>query len=443
MSSPAVSAMRRIVGDDHVLTDPEVTASFGTDWTRRWSAKPLAVVRPATTSEAAEVVAACADAGVAVVPQGGNTGLVGASIPDRPGMVVLSTRRLDGLGPVDTARRQVTVGAGTTVASVHELAASHGLTYGVDLASRESATIGGTVATNAGGVRVVRFGETRHNVVGVQAVLADGSVLDRLDAMPKDSAGYDLSGLLVGSEGTLAVITAVRLRLHPALPDDRVTCLVGVPTLESALELIRTVSPGDPLLAAEYFDDTGMRLVCETAGLPHPLRDRWPFYLLLETAGVPDLPADVDAAVDRRLWSYRESQPEAAASLGALHSLDVALPMGELDSFVGHLPELVAPHQVFTFGHLAEGNLHVQVSGPPPDDETVDALVLEVVAGLGGSISSEHGVGRAKAPYLHLCRSEAERAAMQRLKRALDPSNVLNPGVLFARSGGSAATMAT
>jgi FAD/FMN-containing dehydrogenase len=443
MSDQALRALSRVVGSEHVLSDPAVMASFGTDWTGRWSAMPLAVVRPASTAEVAEVVRTCADHRLAVVPQGGNTGLVGASIPGRPGQVVVSTRRLTECGPIDVVQRQVTVGGGTTVAQIHDLVAPAGLMYGVDLASRDSATIGGTVATNAGGVRVVRFGDTRRNVVGVQAVLADGSVVDRLEGLPKDSAGYDLSGLLVGSEGTLGVITAVRLALYDALPEERVTTLVGVPTLESAVEVLSSASPDAPLLAAEYFDDTGMRLVCGAAALPHPLGDRWPFYLLLETYTEPRLRDDADAAVDRRLWEYRERQPEAAASLGHLHALDIALPLAALDSFVMHLPDLVAPHRVYTFGHLSEGNLHVQISGPAPDDESVDALVLEVVAGMGGSISSEHGIGRAKARYLHLCRSGAERSAMLGVKCAFDPTNVLNPGVLFSPTDVAAATMSS
>jgi FAD/FMN-containing dehydrogenase len=420
-----------VVGSSHVITDRALAAAFGRDWTGRWAVTPQAVVRPGTADEVAEVVRLCADSGVPLVVQGGNTGLVGGSVPATEDSIVLSTGRLAAHGEVDPVRRQVTVGAGTTIAEVHELVAPHGLTYGVDLASRDSATVGGTVATNAGGVRVVRFGETRRNVAGVEAVLADGSVVNRLQGLPKDSAGYDLPSLLVGSEGTLAVVTAVRLLLRDALPADRVTALVGVPTLAHALELVSTAAPRDELLAAEYVDDTGMRLVCETAALPHPLRDRWPFYLLLETVSTPLLPDDCDAAVDRRLWQYRERQPEAAASQGVVHALDVALPLDQLDTFVSHLLSLVSPHRVFTFGHLVEGNVHVQVHGPPPEDDSADAVVLEVVTGLGGSISSEHGVGRAKVRYLPLCRSSAELRAMRRVKSALDPGGILNPGVLF------------
>lgn len=420
-----------VVGREHVLTDPDVVRPYARDWTGRWSSEPLAVVRPASTAEVAAVVTACAERGVPIVPQGGNTGLVGGSVPVGDGAVILSTRRLSTVGPVDAARRQVVVGAGVTVAQVHEAAAAHGLTYGVDLAARDSATIGGTVATNAGGVRVVRFGDTRAQVRGVAAVFADGAVMDHTAALAKDSAGLDVSRMLVGSEGTMAVVTAVQLRLHQALPSERITALVGVPSLASGVETLGTASDAAELLAAEYIDSTGMELVCGLAGLPHPLRDRWPYYLLLETAGEPRLADHLDAAVDRRLWAYRERQPEAATSLGLVHSLDVALPHAHLDAFVDRLPHLVHPHRVFTFGHLAEGNLHVQVVGPAADDDAVEHAVLAEVAALGGSISSEHGVGRTKPSFLPLCRDAAELAALRAVKDALDPHGLLNPGVLL------------
>jgi FAD/FMN-containing dehydrogenase len=376
-----------------------------------------------------------------VVAQGGNTGLVGGSVPVQPQSVILSTRRLTAHGQVDVVGRQVVVGAGMTVADLHALAAQHDLTYGVDLASRDSATVGGTVATNAGGVRVVRFGDTRAQVRGVEAVFADGSVMNHTDALGKDSAGFDISRLLVGSEGTLALITAVQLQLRDALPRDRVTSLVGVPTLADAAATVATAGGRDELLAAEYMDTTGMELVCDLAPLPHPLRDRWPYYVLIETVGEPRLPDGADAAVDRRLWTYRERQPEAAAALGLVHSLDIALPLEQLDEFVDHLPRLVHPHRVFTFGHLAEGNVHVQVIGPPAHDDTVEQAVLPAVADLGGSISSEHGVGRTKPGYLPLCRDAAELGAMRTVKKALDPAGLLNPGVLLPPASRSADTM--
>lgn len=440
----ALDHLRDAVGAEHVLTDPKVTRPFGTDWTGRWSVTPFAVVRPASTAEVAATVRVCVDEGIPIVPQGGNTGLVGGSVPATGGSaaVVVSTVRLTMHSAVDRGRLQVTVGAGMTVADVHALAAEAGLMYGVDLASRDSATIGGTVATNAGGVRVVRFGDTRAQVAGVEAVLADGSVVDRTNALPKDSAGYDMSQLLVGSEGTLAIVTAVRIRLHDQLSADRVTVLVGVTSLGEAIGLAQATSANrTDLLAAEYIDDAGMRLVSDVAGLAHPLTHHWPYYLLIETTQMPYLPEDADAAVDRRLWSYRERQSEAAATLGTGHSLDIALPEDQLDDFLTQLPGLVHPHRVFTFGHLAEGNVHIQVNGPEPSDHGPTDAVLAAVSGRGGSISSEHGVGRDKPAYLHLSRDAAEITAMRTIKDAIDPRHLMNPGVLFAADPPADATI--
>lgn len=438
----ALDRLRDAVGPEHVVTDADVTRPYGTDWTGRWSLTPLAVVRPASTAEVVAVLRVCAAERIPAVAQGGNTGLVGGSVPSTSDAVVLSLRRLTAHSAADTASQQMTLGAGMTIAQVHALAAASGLTYGVDLASRDSATIGGTVATNAGGVRVVRFGDTRAQVVGVEAVFADGTVMDRTGALPKDSAGYDVSRLLVGSEGTLAIITAVRVQLRDPLPPDRVTAMVGIASLGDAFELLRHVaSSPDQLLAAEYVDDHGMQLVCQVAGLPHPLSARWPYYLLTETTGTPHLPESSDAAVDRRLWAYRERQSEAAATLGAGHSLDIALAPSDLDDFLIRLPHMVRPHRVFTFGHIAEGNVHIQVNGPEPDDHGPADVVLAEVAALGGSISSEHGVGRAKPEYLPLSKDAAEISAMRAIKNAMDPHGLLNPGVLFTPEPPSDATM--
>jgi len=438
----ALDGLRDAVGPEHVLTDPDIVHAYATDWNGRWAVDPLAVVRPASTTEVAASVRACASAGLSIVPQGGNTGLVGGSVPADPGVVVVSTRRLTDHTPVDHARRQVTVGAGMTVAQVHALAAEAGLAYGVDLASRDSATIGGTVATNAGGVRVVRFGDTRAQVVGVEAVLADGSTLDRTTSLPKDSAGYDLSQVLIGSEGTLGIVTAVRLLLRDPLPVDRVTTLVGVSSMAEAVSLASaSVTTRTDLLAAEYVDAEGMQLVCDVAGFPHPLVERWSYYLLIETARIPRLPADVDAAVDRRLWEYRERQSEASAARGAGHSLDVALPLEQLDEFLSLLPHLVRPHHVFTFGHLLEGNVHIQLTGPRQTDHGPTGVVLAAVVERGGSISSEHGVGRDKPAYLHRSRSSTEINAMRAIKDALDPQDLMNPGVLLGSDGPADVTM--
>ena len=425
------SDLRDALGAVHVLTDTDLTAPYGTDWTGRWSAPVRVVARPADTAQVVAVVRAAGAHGVPVVTQGGNTGLVGGSVPRRgQDAVVLSITRLDTVGDLDPHSGQLTAGAGASLAGVRLRAREAGRTYGVDLAARDTATIGGTVATNAGGVRVCRYGDTRHQVVGVEAVLADGSVVSRLGGLAKDSTGYDLSGLLVGSEGTLGVVTAARLRTHPATGSGTVT-LVGCRDVDDAVgHLAANPAP----LAAEVMLAAGIDLVRRVAGLPAPLDRDWAVVVLLETADLPHLPDDADAAVDPRLWEYRERHTEAvatlAAGLGPPHKMDVALPLDRLGAFLAQLPAATAPHPTYVWGHLAEGNLHVNVLGAAPDDP-VDEEVLRLAASYGGSIAAEHGVGVAKARLLHLTRSDAEIAAMRSVKRALDPDGLLNPGVLL------------
>lgn len=268
-TSDFVSRLVGAVGHSHVITEPDLMAQYVTDWSRRFTGPALAVVRPASTAEVAAVVGVCAEAGVPIIPQGGNTGLVGGSVPEsRPPRlpVVLSTRRLDGIERVDQVSGQVTAGAGATLGDLRRHAASAGWTYGVDLAARDSATIGGTVATNAGGIHVVAYGMTRAQVVGIEAVLPDGSVVSHLSGMLKDNTGYDLGSLLCGSEGTLAVITAVRLRLHR--PVGRTTvALIGCASYAEAIDLMSSaVAPGVRLLAAEVVDETGMQLAANLRG---------------------------------------------------------------------------------------------------------------------------------------------------------------------------------
>jgi FAD/FMN-containing dehydrogenase len=450
-----VADLAAAVGPAHVLTDPDVRATYETDWTRRFAGLALAVVRPADTADVVRVLACCAAAGVAVVAQGGNTGLVGGGVPgpDGPPPVILSTARLAEIGPVDVTAGQVTAGAGVTLARLQAAAAAAGLSFAVDLAARESATVGGMVATNAGGLHVLRYGSVRAQVVGVEAVLADGSVLSRLHGLIKDNTGYDLSQLLVGSEGTLGIVTAARLRLVPHL-SERAVALLGLPGTAAALDVLRALRrQADGLEAAELFFQSGLDLVCAHARLAPPLPERWPAYLVVECAARTDpteglfaVLADLDlpetatavatdAAGRARLWAYRERHTEAISSIGIPHKLDVTVPLDRLAEFelaVRATVEAAAPGStLILFGHVGDGNLHVNVVGPPSDDEAVDDAVLRLVASMSGSISAEHGIGRAKVPWLHLSRSAAERAAMVRVKEALDPSGMLNPGVLF------------
>lgn len=435
-----IDGLRAIVGDAHVLVDADVRAGYEVDWTGRFRGTTPAVVRPGSVDEVAAVVELCRSTGTALVPQGGNTGLVGGSVP-LGGEVVLSLRRLSSVGPVDDASAQVTAGAGATLADVQAAAATAGLAFGVDLAARDTATIGGMVATNAGGLHFVRHRGMRQQVVGVEAVLGDGSVVSRMSGVEKDNTGYDLAGLLCGSEGTLGVVTAVRLRLVARVAE-RVTALAGFASMAAALEGLAALRRVVQLEAAEVVFADGVDIVRRHAGLPAPLTAEAPVLLLVEWAGDdPSLLAaadPVDAAVatdpvrSASLWRYREAHTEAVSALGVPHKLDVTVPLAAMPAFVDDVRALVDPaHVLVLFGHVADGNLHVNVVGPPPDDETVDEAVLRLVAAAGGSISAEHGIGTAKRRWLHLSRTPAEIAAFRALKQALDPAGILNPGVLL------------
>jgi FAD/FMN-containing dehydrogenase len=441
-----VDDLRLVVGDGHVLVDPETRAGYEVDWTRSFGAPALAVVRPASTEEVAAVVAACRRAGVAIVPQGGNTGLVGGGVPSRAGEIVLSLTRLNEIGPIDRATGQVTVGAGVTLAQLHAAALAAGLDSGFDLASRDSATVGGAVSCDGGGARALRHGTARHRVAGLEAVLGDGTVVRRLAGLLKDNAGLALPALLVGSEGTLGAITRVRWRLVPLLPA-RVTAWVPLDSIAEAAALLAELRARVPSLEAVDFVLPGaLALSRAHYGLESPARDA-AIHLIVEAAAAADpteelaavLPDDAvvadDTAGRARLWKLREGLGEAIEATGVSHKLDVGVPLDRLTEFLDRLPgaiEAAAPGaRPILFGHLGDGNVHVNVLDVARDDGSLEEAVLRLTAELGGTISAEHGVGTLKARFLGLVRSEDEIAAMRRVKQALDPDGIMNPGVIL------------
>jgi FAD/FMN-containing dehydrogenase len=447
-----LATLREVVGDAHVVTDPDIVRGQVVDWTGRFRGATPAVVRPACVDEVAGVLAACNNERQPVVPQGGNTGLVGGSTPLH-GEIVLDLRRLDRIEPVDARAGQVTAQAGVTLARLQEHARAAGWNYGVDLGARDTATVGGTIATNAGGLHVVRYGATRRQVIGIEVVLADGRVLRRLEGLEKDNTGYDLTGLMCGSEGTLGVVTAARLRLVPPVAH-AVTALLAFDTTDAALDAVGDLRRDlDDLHAVELFFGRGLGLVCDTFEMARPFADPHDVFVLVEAAGASDPlelladtvaglrdVADTVVATDpsrrQELWRYREAHTEAINLLGPPHKLDVTLPAHAMGQFVAEVPNRVmraAPEATtWLFGHAADGNLHVNVTGVDPADDAVDDAVLRLVAELHGSISAEHGIGTAKRRWLSLVRSHHEIAAMQAIKRALDPREILNPRVLFA-----------
>ena len=436
------ASLAGIVGPEHVLTG-DAAAGYAVDWTGRFRGRAAAVVRPRDTGEVAGVLALCSAAGTPVVPQGGNTGLVGGGVPLH-GEVLLSLARLTALSPVDREAAQVTAGAGVTLQRVAD--AADDLDLAIQIASRESATVGGAVATNAGGVRVLRYGPMRAQLRGIEAVLSDGTVVSHLAGLTKDNTGYDYPSLLAGSEGTLAVVTSARLRLVPRLRDN-VTAVIGAGDLAALHALARQALVSVPgLVSAEFFTSTGLSVLQEHAGLAPPLPAASPAYLLLDAAGpgalddladlIGDLPAAVgeSAADRRRLWAYRERHPEAAGFLGVPLKLDVSVPAAHWVELASSVAAVVAEAdpgaRVITFGHVADGNVHVNIVPAGPTDGRHEDAVFSFVASLGGSISAEHGIGALKAPWLHLARSAAERTLFARIRGAFDPAGILNPHVL-------------
>ncbi len=502
IDSTVRSELVDIVGSANVLTDPDMRATYEVDWTRRWKGTASVVVRPADTAELSGVLIVCHRHELGCVAQGGRTGLVGGIVP-RGGDVVISLERLNHVYGIDKAGGQLIAGAGVTLAEVHRQAAGAGWAFGVDLAARDSATVGGMVATNAGGMRVIRFGQMRSQVLGLEFVLADGTIISRLEGPTKDNAGYDLAQLMVGSEGTLGMVAAVRLRLVRELPV-RATAMVGLERLEQGIDIVSELRrSATSLEAAEVFDGAAMEVVTARLGSRPPMVG-YPWYLIVECAGEEDpspemaralaetvgasaeteggsaetkgasgrtvgggakgasgrrvgarivgrgadgQPTDgavavaTDPSARRRLWAFRDQITESIAHLGVAHKLDPGIPLDRLPAFaeeVRHMVATVAPSaSVFIFGHLGEGNLHVNVLGLPDDDGRVDEAVLELVARMGGSIGSEHGMGRAKAPWLSLARTPGEIATMRAIKHTLDPRGILNRGVIFPDEQGS------
>ena len=441
--------LRDVVGERNVIVDPDVRASYERDWTGRFGAQALAAVRPASTAEVAGVLRVASHHRVAVVPQGGNTGLVGGGVP-RGGELVLSTARLAGLEAVDEALGCVEAGAGVTLARLQDHAAAAGLDAALDFGARDTATIGGIVACDAGGPRALRYGTARSRAIGIEAVLADGSVISRLGHMSKDNAGTNLPGLLIGCEGTLGVITRVLWKLEPRR-SGRLTALVALDDVVALTRLMTALRRHAPAVeACELMTAATLDLVLE-----HRCRDRpveaAPLYALVELAGDGDLLEQLseafaaagvetaaiadDGASRARLWQLRDGATEAVNAHAVPIKLDVGVPLGSLAEFLGRVPaavKAVAPRaRVIIYGHVGDGNVHVNVLGADPDDHGVDDAVLGLALALGGTVSAEHGIGVAKRKWLVRARGEDDVAAMLAVKRALDPHAILNPGVVL------------
>lgn len=445
MTDHLVPVLRGIVGDAHVLTDPDMVMGYDTDWLGRRPGRARCVVRPGTVEEVAAVVTACAAAGAPIVPQGGNTGLVDGSVP-RHHEVVLSTRRLDHLGHVDRAAMQVTAGAGVTIEMLQHHARDAGLDFAVDWGARASATVGGAVSTNAGGSRVVRFGTMRAQVLGVQAVLADGSVVTQLGGLPKETAGPPLHAVFVGSEGTLGVVTAARLRLVPWYRSTA-AALVACESIDDAVGLLPVLRTMPSLDAVELLLPEAVEVACAHLGVAPPLApDFAAAFVMVDCAANTDPAPDLAAVLGERrgvmaigpqrdqLYRIRDNVTTGITAKGVPLKLDVAVPVHALADLVRLTRSAVAEvpgAELVVFGHLAEGNLHINVLGAGEHAGHLTEVVLQGAIHLDGTISAEHGIGVSKAAWLERLKGPAAMAAMRSVKRALDPQGLFNPGVLL------------
>jgi len=436
------------------------------DWRKRFRGRAACVVRPGSTVEVAAVVRLCARHGAGIVPQGGNTGLVGGSVPDASGaQVVLSLARLNRVRAVDAANLTLTAEAGCVLQAVQDAATAHGLLFPLSLASEGSCTIGGNLATNAGGTQVLRYGNARDLCLGLEVVTADGEIWNGLGGLRKDNTGYDLRDLFVGSEGTLGIITAATLKLHPQ-PAARTTALATLATLENAVALLQLSQGrlGPSLTGFEVMNALSLALVRKHfPQLRQPLAAA-PWTVLLEqsdpesaehaTTRFEALLAEslergliVDAAVaatleqSKAMWHLRESIPLAQSLEGSNVKHDIALPASAVADFVAAtdaaLGRAFAGARLVDFGHLGDGNLHYNVQAPDgvaPDaflaqhEAAINAIVYDAVAARGGSFSAEHGIGQLKRDDLARRKDPTALALMRSIKRALDPANRLNPG---------------
>ncbi|MBX5488712.1 MAG: FAD-binding oxidoreductase [Mycolicibacterium hassiacum] len=441
-----------IVGRRHVSTDPDVLAARSVDHTGRYRGRASMLVRPASTEQVAEVLRACRDAGAHVTVQGGRTSLVAGTVPEHDD-VLLSTELLTELGEVDVIERRIVAGAGVTLAAVQRAAAAAGLLFGVDLAARDTATVGGMASTNAGGLRTVRYGNMGEQVLGLDVALPDGTVLRRHSRVRRDNTGYDLTSLFVGAEGTLGVITGLELRLHPT-PAHRITAICGFADLDALVAAGRVFRDLDGIAALELIDGRATTLTAEHAGVPAPVDGAW--LLLIELAAGTDptaLLADaldglplagepavgVDAAAQQRLWRVREALADVLGVYGPPLKFDVSLPLSAITAFAGEAAALIRSHAAeaipVLFGHVGEGNLHLNVLRcSAAAERDLYAAMMELIARLGGNVSSEHGVGTRKRDYLGMSRTAADIAAMRAVKQAFDPTGYLNPAVMFGRS---------
>ena len=457
-----LDALKAIVGETGWETDEEALRPHLTEWRDRYRGETAIMVSPGTTEQVAAVVRACAQAGTPIVPQGGNTGLCGGAIPDASGReVLLSLSRLDKVRSVSALDYSLVAEAGCVLAKVQSAAAEAGRLFPLSLSAEGSCQIGGNLSTNAGGINVLRYGNARDQVLGLEVVLPDGRIWDGLRALRKDTAGYDLKQLFIGAEGTLGIITAATLRLYPRVRYLQ-TAFLGLSSVGDAIALLAWLreEAADSLQAFELIQDRALQFVVDhIPSTRNPFQPGYPWYVLMETSNEPDAHAfesllvramemsfAKDAIVAKNeaevndLWRLRHSVSEAQKFEGASLKHDISVPISQIGRFIEQAEAAVLARipdaRIVAFGHVGDGNVHFNISQPlswSAEDflqqrEYVADLVYEVTASFNGSISAEHGIGRAKRDDLRRYRSEIELSLMRTVKKALDPANIMNPG---------------
>ena len=465
MTAPLLERIAAIVGDRNVITDPDAMVPFLKEWRDLFRGTARAVVRPGSTEEVAAVVKLAAETGTALVPQGGNTGLVGGQIPTHDGEeIILSLQRMDRIRAVDAASDTMTVDAGVTLQRAQEAAEQAGRLFPLSLASEGSCTIGGNLSTNAGGTAVLAYGNARELCMGLEVVMADGRIWNGLRQLRKDNTGYDLKNLFIGAEGTLGIITGAVLKLFP-LPAARATAFLAVPSTEAALELLNAAKAGagGTLTTFELMSRFCLELVLKHgANTRDPLSEASPWYVLMEVSSQSATGLDeaveaflgdalerglvTDAALAGSLgqradfWKLRELLSEVQIPEGGSIKHDVSVPLHAVPEFIERacalVQEMVPGCRPVPFGHMGDGNIHFNVSQPVGADRAsfiarwseMNAAVHAIVTELHGSISAEHGIGRLKRYLLPGVKDPVELELMRAVKKSFDPQGILNPG---------------
>ena len=469
LSAALLQALQTVVGDAGLITDAERMRSYLSDWRNAYRGRAALVLRPATTEEVAQVVRLCHEAGVAIVPQGGNTGLCGGSIPDASGtQVVLSMTRMARIRAVDTGNETITVEAGVILQRLQEAAAEVGRLFPLSLGAEGSCTVGGNLATNAGGTAVLRYGNMRDLVLGIEVVLPDGRIWHGLRGLRKDNTGYDLKQLFIGAEGTLGIITAAVLKLFPAVRS-LTTAWVALPSPQAAVELIGRMRGlcGDRLTGFELMSRQSLAFVLRhVPGCSDPCAEEHPWYVLIELSDTQlDAPLSelleqglgdalehgliLDAVIASSeaqvaaLWALREGISEAQNHEGPSLKHDISVPVSSIPAFIEatdrRLLEDFPGVRIVAYGHVGDGNLHYNISKPlaaedapfKAQHEAIMRLIYDATAAFDGSISAEHGLGQAKREAARRYKDPLELELMRSIKQTLDPSGLMNPGKLL------------